>query len=66
MRDTAYESLLRSTRQQLHTRIATVLVKQFPDIAEMQPEIVAHHFSEAGLHGQAVERESLCLVTLTT
>src|SRR5262249_5924588 len=39
VRDTAYESLLRSTRQQLHTRIATVLVEQFPDTAEMQPEI---------------------------
>jgi predicted ATPase len=54
VRDAAYESLLRSTRQQLHTRIATVLEAQFPDTAAAQPEIVAHHFTEARLPAQAV------------
>jgi class 3 adenylate cyclase/predicted ATPase len=54
VRDAAYESLLRSTRQQLHTRIATVLEERFPDTAEAQPELVAHHFTEAGLHAKAV------------
>jgi class 3 adenylate cyclase/predicted ATPase len=54
VRDAAYESLLRSTRQQLHTRIATVLEEQFPGTAEAQPELVAHHFTAAGLHAQAV------------
>jgi class 3 adenylate cyclase/predicted ATPase len=54
VRDAAYESLLRSTRQQLHTRIATVLEERFPDTAAAQPELVAHHFTEAGLQAQAV------------
>jgi len=54
VRDAAYESLLRSRRQQLHTRIATVLAERFPDTAAAQPELVAHHFSEAGLHAQAM------------
>jgi predicted ATPase/class 3 adenylate cyclase len=54
VRDAAYASLLRSTRQQLHTRIATVLEERFPDTTAAQPELVAHHFTEAGLHAQAV------------
>ena len=54
VRDAAYESLLKSTRQQLHTRIATVLAERFPDTAVAQPELVARHFTEAGLHAQAV------------
>jgi predicted ATPase/class 3 adenylate cyclase len=55
VRDAAYESLLRSTRQQLHTRIATVLEERFADTAAAQPELVAHHFTEAGLHARAVD-----------
>jgi predicted ATPase/class 3 adenylate cyclase len=54
VRDAAYESLLRSTRQQLHTRIATVLEARFPETVEAQPELVAHHYTEAGLSERAV------------
>jgi predicted ATPase len=54
IRDAAYQSLLKSTRQQFHQRIAQVLEVRFPDTAEAQPELVAHHFTEAGLHAQAV------------
>jgi class 3 adenylate cyclase len=54
IRDTAYESLLRSTRQQSHQRIAQVLEAQFPETAETQPELLAHHYTEAGLMAQAV------------
>src|SRR5439155_19217002 len=50
----AYQSLLRSTRQQVHQRIAQVLEAQFPEIGETQPELLAHHYTEAGLTGQAV------------
>ena len=55
VQDTAYESLLRSTRQGYHRRIAEVLEEQFPETAKNQPELLAHHFTEAGLNGQAVE-----------
>src|SRR5207244_5930287 len=54
IQDTAYQSLLRSTRQQYHQRIAQVLAAQFPEIAETQPELLAHHCMEAGLIAQAV------------
>src|SRR5262249_4126703 len=45
IQDTAYQSLLRSTRQQYHQRIAQVLAVHFPEIAETQPELVAHHYT---------------------
>ena len=43
VQDAAYQSLLRSTRQQYHQRIAQVLESQFPDTVETQPELLAHH-----------------------
>ncbi|MGE0826020.1 MAG: adenylate/guanylate cyclase domain-containing protein [Candidatus Binatia bacterium] len=54
VQDTAYQSLLKSRRQQLHQHVAQVLVKQFPQIVETQPELVAHHYTEAGLAVQAI------------
>jgi class 3 adenylate cyclase/predicted ATPase len=54
IQDTAYQSLLKSTRQQYHQRIAQVLETRFPEIGETQPELLAHHYTEAGLHQQAV------------
>jgi tetratricopeptide (TPR) repeat protein len=55
IRDTAYESLLHSKRRLLHARIAEVLETRFTQIAEAEPELLAHHLSEAGLNEQAVE-----------
>jgi len=54
IRDSAYESLLKSTRQHYHQRIAQVLEAQFPETAETQPELLAHHYTEAGLTEKAV------------
>jgi len=54
IQDTAYQSLLRSTRQQYHQRIAWVLVERFPEIVEAQPELLAHHYTEAGCDEQAI------------
>src|SRR6516162_7624006 len=55
VRDAAYESLLKSRRQQLHGQIASTLEERFADIVASQPEIVAHHFTEAGLVDPAIE-----------
>jgi tetratricopeptide (TPR) repeat protein/ABC-type transport system involved in cytochrome c biogenesis ATPase subunit len=55
VRDAAYESLLKSRRHQLHGQIARALEEKFADIVASQPEIVAHHFTEAGLVDPAVE-----------
>jgi class 3 adenylate cyclase/predicted ATPase len=54
IQDAAYQSLLRSTRQQYHQRIAQVLEAQFPELCETQPELLAHHCTEAGRLEQAV------------
>jgi len=54
IQDAAYQSLLRSTRQQYHQRIAKVLEAQFPETVETHPELLAHHYTEAGLGEQAV------------
>jgi class 3 adenylate cyclase len=54
IQDAAYESLLKSTKQHYHQRIAQVLEAQFPETAEAQPERLAHHCTEAGLTEQAV------------
>ena len=55
IQDTAYESLLRSTRQGYHRRIAEVLEAQFPEVVETQPELLAHHCAAANLDEQAVD-----------
>ena len=55
IQDAAYQSLLNATRQQYHQRIAKVLEEQFPETVETQPELLAHHFTQADLFGQAVE-----------
>ncbi len=54
VQDTAYQSLLRSTRQGYHGRIAVVLAERFPETTETQPELLAHHYTEAGLAEQAI------------
>jgi predicted ATPase/class 3 adenylate cyclase len=54
IQDVAYQSLLKSTRQHYHQRIAQVLEQRFPDTAATQPELLAHHYTEAGLHTQAI------------
>jgi class 3 adenylate cyclase/tetratricopeptide (TPR) repeat protein len=51
----AYETLLRSRRQQLHARIGQVLETRLGGIAETQPELLGRHFSEAGLQDRAVK-----------
>jgi predicted ATPase len=55
VQDAAYQSLLRSRRQQLHGRIAGVLEKRLLDAVDAQPEVLAHHCTEAGLAEKAVD-----------
>ena len=54
IQDVAYQSLLRSTRQHYHQRIAQVLEARFPETVETQPELLAQHYTEAGLMTQAI------------
>jgi class 3 adenylate cyclase/predicted ATPase len=54
VQDTAYETMLKSKRQQLHGHIAKALEDRFSEIANTQPEILAHHYTEAALPKIAV------------
>jgi class 3 adenylate cyclase/predicted ATPase len=49
VQDAAYGTLLREPRRALHARIAETLESKFAEIAESQPELLAHHCTEAGL-----------------
>src|SRR5262249_52131075 len=54
IQDAAYQSLLKSKRQQYHQQIARVLEEKFAETTETQPELLAHHYTEAGLVTQAI------------
>jgi class 3 adenylate cyclase/predicted ATPase len=54
IQDAAYDSLLKSRRQELHRRAAEIL-RNIPEPAAMEPEAIAHHFTQAGLDDLAVE-----------
>ena len=54
IQEAAYQSLLKSTRQHHHQRIAQVLEAHFPEMVETQPELLAYHYTAAGLAGQAI------------
>jgi predicted ATPase len=53
VQDAAYGTLLRKPRRALHARIAEAIEEQFADIAEARPELLARHYSEAGLTERA-------------
>jgi class 3 adenylate cyclase/predicted ATPase len=54
VQDAAYQSLLRANRSTQHRRVAEALEKQFPETAETQPELLAYHYTEAGLLAPAI------------
>lgn len=55
LRDTAYESMRRATRQMLHQRVANTLRERFPDVERTQPEVLALHFEHGGQRENALE-----------
>ena len=54
VQEAAYQSLLHRTRQQYHQQIAEVLATNFPDVVATQPEVLARHYTVAGLPAQAL------------
>jgi class 3 adenylate cyclase/tetratricopeptide (TPR) repeat protein len=48
VQDAAYQSLLHTTRRHYHAQIAQLFERRFPEIRETQPELMAHHYGEAG------------------
>jgi class 3 adenylate cyclase/predicted ATPase len=54
VRDIAYQSLWTRDRQQVHRAVAAVLRASWPELAQRQPELLAHHQTEAGLAAEAL------------
>lgn len=54
LQNAAYDSLLKKARVELHRQVAELLVNRFPEFASWQPEVVAGHFTEAGLGEQSI------------
>lgn len=54
IQEAAYESLLKSKRQQYHERIAQVMTEKFLETVASQPEIIAYHYTEAGNRATAI------------
>jgi tetratricopeptide (TPR) repeat protein len=54
VQDAAYSTLLRDPRRGLHARITSVLNEQFPETGANEPEILAHHYTQAGLTDAAI------------
>ena len=54
IQDAAYQSLLKRTRQQYHQQVATLLEDRFPEMVTTQPEVLAHHYTEASCPAQAI------------
>ncbi|MFY9757942.1 MAG: hypothetical protein WAK37_18535, partial [Pseudolabrys sp.] len=54
LRDAIYDSLLRSKKQQIHADIAAIFERDFPELAENQPEVLAFHYQEAGNQQEAI------------
>ena len=55
VRDAAYDSLLRSRRQELHRQVARAMIERFPDVVASQPALVAHQLTEGGFLEEALE-----------
>lgn len=54
VQEAAYQSLLRTTRQQYHQLVGRTLAEKFSEVAENHPELIAHHYTEAGLGDAAI------------
>lgn len=54
IRDAAYQSVLKARKRELHQRIADVLASRFPEVVETEPELLAHHYTEASVVERAL------------
>ena len=55
IRDAAYQTVLKSRKRHLHRRVAETLESRFPDLARTEPELLAHHYTEADVVDRALD-----------
>jgi predicted ATPase/class 3 adenylate cyclase len=49
IRDAAFQSVLKARKRELHRRIAEVFTSRFPEVVDSEPELLAHHYTEANV-----------------
>lgn len=54
IRDAAFQLLLKTRKRDLHRRVGDVLDARFPDVADTEPELLAHHYTEAEVADRAL------------
>ena len=54
IRDAAFQSVLKSRKRELHQRIAEMLTSRFPEVVNTEPELLAHHYTEANVADRAL------------
>ncbi len=55
IRDAAYQTILKSRKRDLHRRVAETLEGRFPHVVRTEPEVLAHHYTEADVPERALE-----------
>ena len=55
IRDAAFQTVLKARRRELHKRIANEIASGFPEVVEREPELLAHHYTEAEVIDRALE-----------
>ncbi|WP_262047518.1 AAA family ATPase [Bradyrhizobium sp. Bra78] len=55
VQDAAYGTMLKSQRAAIHTRIVEIFERQFPEMLERNPDVLAYHCTEAGSSGKAID-----------
>jgi class 3 adenylate cyclase len=55
VQEALHQSLVKKQRRQYHKLIADVLEEKFRDVVETQPELLAHHYNEAGATAKAID-----------
>ena len=55
IRDAAYQTILKSRKRDLHRRVAETLESRFPEMARSEPEVLAHHYTEADVTERALD-----------
>jgi hypothetical protein len=55
IRDAAYQTILKSRKRDLHRRVAETLERRYPDMARSEPELLAHHYTEADVTERALD-----------
>jgi class 3 adenylate cyclase/ABC-type cobalamin/Fe3+-siderophores transport system ATPase subunit len=54
VQEAAYNTLPKKSRRLLHARIAQTLEEKFAERVQLEPELLAYHFEQAGLTHQAI------------